>query len=278
MSESAFEEALDAAQEYLALQEALGAALRAGFLSLAQARYSMGADRVSALQLPAHMTATARLQTDQGKLGLVRMEPKARLAASSSGTSSRSSAAGAANDSAAASSTESIPDSADAAPAEDKTNAAQAAQPALQAAAQGSGAQQQQSGGEPGDVAALLQRMQLLAQQSDSLVDELAAKYCSGDGDAKASGAAAAPSSSGAGGDLDGEYEEVAHPSRPLHWFGSLVAPSLRDAEGHFCRALELVVQAANAQAALRRGLERQRAAAAAGGEAAAAPGDGAAS
>lgn len=48
-------------QEYMALQEALGGALRAGFLSLAQARYSMGADRVSALQLPAHMTATARL-------------------------------------------------------------------------------------------------------------------------------------------------------------------------------------------------------------------------
>lgn len=45
----------------MALQEALGGALRAGFLSLAQARYSMGADRVSALQLPTHMTATARL-------------------------------------------------------------------------------------------------------------------------------------------------------------------------------------------------------------------------
>lgn len=51
------------AQEYMALQEALGGALRAGFLSLAQARYSMGADRVSALQIPAHMAATARLRT-----------------------------------------------------------------------------------------------------------------------------------------------------------------------------------------------------------------------
>lgn len=87
--------------------------------------------------------------------------------------------------------------------------------------------------------------------------------------------AAPGPSSSaaGAGGDLDAEYEEVAHPSRPLHWFGSLVAPSLRDAEGHFSRALELVVQAANAQAELRRGLERQLAAAG-GGRAAAAGGD----
>jgi hypothetical protein len=41
------------------LQQALGKALRAGFLSLAQARYSMGGDRVSALQVPSHMAATA---------------------------------------------------------------------------------------------------------------------------------------------------------------------------------------------------------------------------
>lgn len=45
----------------MALQQSLGEALRAGFLSLAQARYSMGADRVSALQLPSHMAATARV-------------------------------------------------------------------------------------------------------------------------------------------------------------------------------------------------------------------------
>ena len=53
-------------QEYLQLQEELGAALRAGFLSLAQARYAMGADRVSTLQLPAHMAATARLLGSAG--------------------------------------------------------------------------------------------------------------------------------------------------------------------------------------------------------------------
>lgn len=71
------------------------------------------------------------------------------------------------------------------------------AQPAEQAAAAGSDAGQQAAGsgvgqqaaGEPQDVAALLQRMQLLAQQSDSLVDELAAKYCSGPaGDADGTG------------------------------------------------------------------------------------------
>jgi hypothetical protein len=49
------------------LQQALGDALRAGFLSLAQARYSMGADRVSALQYPSHMTATARLAAGLSK-------------------------------------------------------------------------------------------------------------------------------------------------------------------------------------------------------------------
>lgn len=50
-------------QDYLELQASLSAALRAGFLSLAQARYSMGPDRVSAVQFPSHMRATARLHT-----------------------------------------------------------------------------------------------------------------------------------------------------------------------------------------------------------------------
>ena len=55
-----------ALQEYMALQQALAAALRSGFLSLAQARYSMGAERVSVLQLPSHMSATARLRVSGG--------------------------------------------------------------------------------------------------------------------------------------------------------------------------------------------------------------------
>ena len=53
-------------QEYMALQQALAAALRSGFLSLAQARYSMGAERVSVLQLPSHMSATTRLRVSGG--------------------------------------------------------------------------------------------------------------------------------------------------------------------------------------------------------------------
>ena len=53
----------------------------------------------------------------------------------------------------------------------------------------------------------------------------------------------------------------MAKPGRPLHWFGSLVAPSLRDAEGHFGRALALAVRAANARARLLRGLGDYRAA-----------------
>lgn len=49
-------------QEYLSLQQQLGEILRTGFLHLASARYAMGADRVSLLQIPATMTATARVQ------------------------------------------------------------------------------------------------------------------------------------------------------------------------------------------------------------------------
>lgn len=50
-------------QDYLQLQHALGESLRAGFLSLAQARYAMGADRVSSLQIPSTLSATARVTT-----------------------------------------------------------------------------------------------------------------------------------------------------------------------------------------------------------------------
>jgi hypothetical protein len=50
----------------MALQQALAASLRSGFLSLAQARYSMGAERVSVLQLPSHMSATTRLRVSGG--------------------------------------------------------------------------------------------------------------------------------------------------------------------------------------------------------------------
>ena len=46
----------------MAAQQELGEALRAGFLSLAQARYSLGADRVSPLQYPSHMSASARVR------------------------------------------------------------------------------------------------------------------------------------------------------------------------------------------------------------------------
>lgn len=94
-----------------------------------------------------------------------------------------------------------------------------------------------------------LARLRLAAQQSDSIVDQLAAKYCSGGG-----GLEGGP----------GEAEVAPPPARPLHWFGSLVPPSLRDAEGHFGRALALAVEAANSQRRLRRGLDGYRAAAAA--------------
>lgn len=60
----------------------------------------------------------------------------------------------------------------------------------------------------------------------------------------------------GGGGGDDDEYAEVAPPGRPLSWFGTLVAPSLREAEARFGEALSLAVQAANAQRRLRRGVE----------------------
>lgn len=55
----------------------------------------------------------------------------------------------------------------------------------------------------------------------------------------------------------------MAKPGRPLHWFGSLVAPSLRDAEKQFGSALHVAVQAANAQRRVRLATDAYRTAAA---------------
>ena len=73
--------------------------------------------------------------------------------------------------------------------------------------------------------------------------------------------------------DIDDEFVEVAKPGRPLHWFGSLVAPSLRDAEGHFGEGLALAVQAANAQRRLLRAIDSQKVPPASAAAAAAAEG-----
>ena len=43
------------------MQQQLGELLRTGFMHLSSARYAMGAERVSMLQVPATMTATRRL-------------------------------------------------------------------------------------------------------------------------------------------------------------------------------------------------------------------------
>jgi hypothetical protein len=48
-------------QEYLALQQQLEELMRTGFMHLSSARYAMGAERVSLLQVPAMMTATTKL-------------------------------------------------------------------------------------------------------------------------------------------------------------------------------------------------------------------------
>ena len=52
-------------QEYLTLQQQLGEFMRTGFMHLASARYSMGVERVSMLQIPSTLTATARFQGDR---------------------------------------------------------------------------------------------------------------------------------------------------------------------------------------------------------------------
>eukprot|EP00887_Chlorella_sp_A99_P003949 scaffold11.g3949.t1 len=170
-----FVAALDACERYAATQEALSAALRQGFLALAQARYAMGADRVSPLQFPSHMHATAQI---------------ARAEAAGSGE---------------------------------------------------------------GSVESQLASLRLAADQATSILSDLTAKYCSSE--APRSSEAEAEAAAGDAGD------EASADQRPLHWFGALVSPALREAERHFCAALQLTVEAANVQRELRGQLDAYRSA-----------------
>lgn len=336
-----------AVQEYLALQEELAGAMRGGFLSLAQARYSMGADRVSVLQFPSQMQPAARLRVAGAVPAPHSLSPSfllphalclttpARCAAedgalelvvadSNHSTGPSSSPGGAAAPPSRGSSgsswtAASPPHPASHAPCLETSNkAASCSSGGADAESAVPSSSCTASGGAPAaaEVAETMQRLRLAAQESGSIMDQLAAKYCSGSGEAggepgrwaetrlggwgscmlelcancspnaacrhitalfsdtlppashPASSTAHPPCSTDktaaeagpAGGELD-DFAEVARPGRPLHWFGSLVAPSLRDAEGHFGRALELAVQAANAQARLRRSAESYRSA-----------------
>lgn len=267
-----FVEALDAVQEYLGLQARLADALRAGFLSLAQARYSMGSDRVSALQFPALMTATARLlAAGDGELALAKGLPPLGIAGSTANSAEPSpvSSGSSAGDwaSSAVPSTHAASGSArDMAPAKAGPAAAGSCTRA-QAGQRSADALPIAPAAAPAEDAAVqeqLQRLRLAAQQSDDLLQQLAAKYgckAGGQGDDGSQGAADGAHAGVGGGEEDEEYAEVAPPGRPLSWFGTLVAPSLREAEAHFGEALVLAVQAANAQRRLRQGVDAWRAA-----------------
>lgn len=61
---------------------------------------------------------------------------------------------------------------------------------------------------------------------------------------------AAAASSTGKGGRLAGRR----HGAEPLHWFGVLVPPALKDSQASFRQALETVIKLANAAEQLRHG------------------------
>ena len=186
-------------QEYMAAQAALSEALRAGFLSLAQARYSMGADRVSALQIPAHLVAAARvkpagerrvvphlshasasppcrdnhtrfnrLSAEDGNLQLVLTDPSAPPSLRASPASSSSWEAAATPQPAAGVS----PDSGAATAAGDTTACAGTSRGVTDAASHVAGS---------ASIEDRLQQLRLAAQQSDSFVEQLAAKYgCEG--------------------------------------------------------------------------------------------------
>ncbi|KAL4418783.1 hypothetical protein ABPG77_001650 [Micractinium sp. CCAP 211/92] len=278
--------------EYLALQTSLADALRAGFLSLAQARYSMGPDRVSAVQFPSLMTATAHVHAaGDGRLVLAKGSHQGDAGSAAKpadpspvgcGSSNRGRAEGGAVPSVhAADFAGPYSSSSSAESSRGDTGATRAGQGAAGSSSSASMVQDSAeamptAAAAPAEDAAVeeqMQRLRLAAEQNGDVLQQLAAKYgCEGRGQSGGSSQEAADSghASSGGGQDDEEYAEVAPPGRPLSWFGTLVAPSLRQAEAHFGEALALAVQAANAQRRLRQGVDAWRAAGPAMGSAAA--------
>ena len=185
-----------ALQKYEALQKTLCQALRQGFLSLAKARYSLGADRVSPMQFPAHLHATLRLVAAGGQapaLLLCPLHPPFGRALSSSSPS------GSGNtwelvrvepeeeEDAAAAHQPGDPPTDPARPTHSLGGGGVAAEPpSPEAAASGTAHQRKAVPGGNGDaLEEQLAELRVQAEKSTSIMHDLAAKYCGGESDGR---------------------------------------------------------------------------------------------
>ena len=207
--EHAFCQALDAATEYVNLQEQLSANLRKGHLQLARARYAMGPGSVGSANYISAMQATFQVHISPADTNPFQSTGRPHSPSSSSSLGSVR------NDSHEKAVGSSEPSTSNAAEAQDSTSTMQA-EANLNASTSA-----QSSHSKEADVN---------DQYSSDAISELAAKF----GTTRV--------------DRQSPVSESAVPKDPLKWFGFMVSPHLRHSQTDFKEAVTLLVDLANAQ------------------------------
>lgn len=206
--EDAFCLVLDAAADYVQLQEQLGAKLKQGHLQLARARYAMGPGSVGAANYSSAMQATSKVPVSPATGNPFQLGGRPHTASSMSNSGSmRQDSHEQAVDSLAPSTTNTED-------AQDSTSNMQAeARPEASTDSQSSHSKE----------------LHVNDQYSSDAISELAAKFGTTRIDRQSP-------------------VKIAAPKNPLNWFGFMVSPHLRQSQADFKEAVTLLIDLANAQ------------------------------
>lgn len=207
--EHAFCQAMDAAAEYINLQEQLGATLRKGHLQLARARYAMGPGSVGSANYSSTMQATSQVHVSSADLNPFQVTERPHTFKPPNSLGSVR------NDSHEKAVDSSVPSTSKANEAQDSTSTMQP-----EANADASTASQSSHSRE----------LDVTNQYSSDAISELAAKFGTKHVDR--------PS----------PVSENAVPKDPLKWFGFMVSPHLKQSQADFKEAVTLLIDLANAQ------------------------------
>ena len=207
--EHAFCQALDAATEYVNLQEQLGAILRKGHLQLARARYAMGPGSVGSANYNSAMQATFQVHISPADTNPFKLTGRPHIPRSSSSLGSVP------NDSHEKAVGRSEPSTSSAAEAQDSTSTTQA---------------EANLNASTSSLSSHSKELDVNDQYSSDAISELAAKF----------GTTCV--------DRQSPVSESGIPKDPLKWFGFMVSPHLRQAQADFKEAVKLLIDLANAQ------------------------------
>ena len=200
---------MDAAAEYVNLQEQLGVNLRKGHLQLARARYAMGPGSVGSANYSSAMQANSQVHISSADTNPFQFAGRPNT------SSSRSSLGSVRNDSRKKAVDSSAPSTSKADETQNSTTTMQA-----EACPDAS----------TGSLSSYSKELDVTDQYSSDAISELAAKF----GSTRV--------------DWQSPVSENAVPKDPLKWFGFMVSPHLRQSQVDFKAAVALLVDLANAQ------------------------------